>query len=207
MDQLETGKDKIKKICDLLKNETLDPARQEAQTIIQKAEEKARVLIHDAEEKGKELINQAQKKIEDERKVFETNLQAACKQGVETLRQEIENKLFNDELVDWIEKHTVDPKLQGEIAGAVVAALEKEGTSADFSAYIGKGIEKEAFMSAVGDAFLKKVKGVEAREFVGGVQLKLHDKRLTLDVSDHALIELISKYIRKDFRKLLFTEK
>ena len=37
MKGLETGKDKIQKICDALRKETLEPAKQEAREIVEKA--------------------------------------------------------------------------------------------------------------------------------------------------------------------------
>jgi V/A-type H+-transporting ATPase subunit E len=42
--------------------------------------------------------------------------------------------------------------------------------------------------------------------FKGGAQLQWHDRKLTLDMSDDALKELLSTYVRKDFRKMLFGE-
>ena len=208
MDQLESGKDKIRKICDLLKSETLDPAKAEAQAIIQKAEEKSRSIVHDAEEKAKSVLEAARTKQQNEKKVFDTNLAAACKMGLEALRQDIENKLFSGELMVWVEKQTVDPKLQAELMQSLITALEKEGTSTDFSGYIGKDVPKEALLAALGQQVIAKLKekDVLVGEFIGGVQLKLHDRRMILDISNEALKELIGRYIRKDFRKLLFSE-
>ncbi|MCP5469244.1 MAG: V-type ATP synthase subunit E [Chlamydiales bacterium] len=208
MNQLETGKDKIKKICDQLRAETLDPAKEEAQAIIQKAEEKSRSIIHDAEERAKALIQKAHDQLVQERKVFETSLAAACKQGVEALRQDIESKLFSDELAAWVQKQTVDPKLQAELLSALISAVQKEGTSADFAGFIGTAVPKEALMAALGQQVLDKLQGKEVKvaDFIGGVQLKLRDRRMILDISDEALKDLIGKYIRKDFRPLLFKE-
>ncbi len=208
MDQLQTGKDKIRKICDLLKNETLDPAKAEAQDILQKAEEKARLIIRDAEERAKTLQEEAQQKIQEEKKVFDSNLASACKLGLEALRQDIENKLFAGELESFVAKLTVDPKLQAEILRALVSAVEKEGTSADFSGYIGNHVPKEELLVALGQQVIAKLKekDVLVGEFIGGIQLKLHDRKMILDISNEALKELIGRYIRKDFRKLLFAE-
>lgn len=208
MDQLESGKDKIRKICDLLKSETLDPAKLEAQEILAKAEEKGRQIIQDAERKAKTILEQAKAEIKKERKVFDENLVTATKMGLEALRQDIESKLFSDELGHFVEKQMIEPKLQAELLSALITAVEKEGISADFSAYIGKEIPKEALIVAVGRQLIEKLKDKEivVGEFVGGIQLKLHDRRMILDVSSEALKELLARYIRKDFRALLFAE-
>lgn len=206
MNQLDTGKDKIKKICDQIRAETLDPAKEEAQSIIQKAEEKGRTLIHDAEIKAKQILQEAHEEMEAEKKIFETNLHTACKQGLEALKQDIENKLFAEELAVWVEKQTINPQLQAKLLGTLISAVEKEGTSADFAAHIGKEVPKEEIMAALGRQILEKLKEKEVTvaDFIGGVQLKLVDRRLILDISDDALRELVGRYIRKDFRTLLF---
>ncbi|MFN0065610.1 MAG: V-type ATP synthase subunit E [Chlamydiales bacterium] len=206
MNQLESSKDKIKKICDVLKNETLDPARLEAQDILKRADDKSHEIVRAAETKAKELIAAAKNKMEEERKVFEASLVAASRQSMESLRQSIEEKLFESELVAWIEKETVDPKLGADLIKALVSAIEKEGTSADFSAYISKSISKDKVNAALGSQILEKLKEKEVvvADFVGGVQVKLHNRRLTLDISEEALRELLSRYLRKDFRNLLF---
>ena len=42
MRSLETGHDKIQKICDRLRRETLEPAEEQAQTILNEARKKSR---------------------------------------------------------------------------------------------------------------------------------------------------------------------
>ena len=45
MKGIDAGKDKVKKICDVLRKETLEPARKEAEEIIQQAEAKAAEIL------------------------------------------------------------------------------------------------------------------------------------------------------------------
>ena len=209
MENLETGKEKIKQICEILKNETLEPAKEEARTIIANAEHQARQIIRQAEEKGDQLLKQTKQDIEKQKMVFESSLRQSCLQGIETLRQEIETSLFNQEVVEWIDQQTVDPKLGAKLITALIEAIEKEGTSTDFSALIGEKMSKEEINALLAKRILHKIreKTVTIGGFIGGVQLKLHDRKLTLDLSDEAIKELIAKYIRKDFRNLLFQTK
>ena len=51
MKGIETGKDKVKKICDFLRNETLDPARHEADSILENAREKAEKILFEAKKR------------------------------------------------------------------------------------------------------------------------------------------------------------
>lgn len=206
MENLETGKDKIKKICDILKKETLQPAKQEAQQIVEVAGQEAHQIIRDAEAKAEQILNEAKAKMEKEKELFRSSLTQACRQGLEALRQDIENKLFNSGLDDWLQKNTADPAVGAKLISALVQAIEKEGISADFSAIVPAQVPADKVNAALGQDIIDKLKekSVVVGDFIGGVQLKLHDRKLTLDVSDDALKELLGHYIRKDFRELLF---
>lgn len=206
MENLDTGKDKIKKICEILKNETLQPAKEEAQKILEIAELEARTMLREAEVKAEKILQAAKSKMVKERELFDQSIKQACHQGIEILRQDIENKLFNQSLSDWISQKMVDPNLAAQLINALVAAVEKEGTSVHFSALIPPQVPSEKVNALLLKDILDKLreKSVVVGEFIGGVQLKLHDRKLTLDLSDEALKELISHYIRDDFRKLLF---
>lgn len=206
MDDLETGKDKIKKICEILKNESLEPAKDEAQKVVEVAQEQARTIIRDAESKAEDLLKKAGEKFEKERALFETSLQRAAGQAIESLKQAIEEKLFSHELVAWLDRQTADPKLAADLVAALVSAVDREGTSADFSALIPASVPAEKVTAALGETALAKLREgkVEVGNFAGGAQLRLHDQKLTLDLSDEALKELLGTYVRKDFRARFF---
>lgn len=206
MKELETGKDKIKKICDILKLETLEPAKKEAEKIVYAAEEQARTILKKAELEAAEIIKNAQTKNSLEKSLLEKQIIQALGQAKETLRQEIQNSLFNEGLVDWLDKTSSDSGLTAHIITALVQAVEKEGLSADFSAVVGKTTSVAQLNAALLKDVLGKLQGqtVVVGDFIGGAQLKLHDKNLTLDMSDRALKELLGSLMRKEFRDLLF---
>jgi len=206
MENLDTGKDKIKKICEILKNESLQPAKEEAQKILEVAEQEARNIIRDAEAKADSILQASKAKATKERELFDNSIRQAFQQGVESLRQEIDNKLFNKELTHWVNSQTAEPHLAAQLITALVNALEKEGTSADFSALVPSTVPPEKVNTLLLKHVLEKLreKSVVVGDFLGGVQLKLHDKKMTLDLSDAALKELIGRYVRKDFREILF---
>jgi V/A-type H+-transporting ATPase subunit E len=208
MENLDTGKDKIKKICEILKNESLQPAKEEAQKILEVAEQEARNIIRDAEAKADSILQASKAKMAKERELFENSIQQAFHQGVESLRQEIENKLFNSGLAQWVNTQTADPQLAAQLITAIVNAIEKEGTSADLSALVPATVPAEKVNALLLQNILDKLreKSVVVGDFLGGVQLKLHDRNMTLDLSDAALKELIGRYVRKDFREILFRQ-
>ena len=206
MKTLDKGQDKLKKICDELRKETLEPAQKEAQTIIEQAKEQAKQLIDQAEEQVKKMKFAAKQEIEQEKNVFQSSLAQATKQGLEALCQSVENRLFNEQLQTTVQKGMVDPHLMAKLVEALIKAIEKEGFSTDFSAVIAKHISEKEVNSLITKETLNqlKEKSVVLGGFEGGVQIKLNDKSLTIDMSDVAIKELLARYVRKDFRKLVF---
>lgn len=206
MKTLEKGSDKIKKICDVLRHETLEPAKQEAQAIIEDAKARAAEIIAEAERQKQRIIDNAKVVIEQERNVFQSSLVQASKQSMEALRQIIEHKLFNDQLQALIDNSTSDPTIIAKLINTIVQAIEKEGLDVNLSAVVPRGVSVTEVNRLLLESVIKKLKegGVTVGTFGGGLQVKLLNKKMTIDMTDAALKELVANYVRKDFRKLLF---
>lgn len=206
MSNLETGKDKIKKICEILKAETLDPAKEEALHIIEQARQEANEIIKLAEKKSQEIIHNGRLTIEKEKAVFKTSLAQASKQGIEALKQEVEENLFKKELGAWIDQELADSHVIGKVLTALIDALEKEGLEANFSAVLPKTASQEEIFKAIGKRVQEKLqKGqVTIGDFFGGAQVNWRERSITLDMSSEAIKELLGKYIGKTFRQYLF---
>lgn len=207
MKSLEKGQDKIQKICDKLRHETLEPALEEAKQIIETAKKNAEMVISEAEEQAAQLIKQARGQIEQERNVFHSALQQSAKQAVEALRQEVEQKFFNEELQAVLDKELAEPKIVADLINALVECLEKEGITGDLSAAIPRSLASEDVSKLLLDNVRKKLKNhpLELGHFAGGAQVKLHGKKITIDLTDHAIKELLANYVRKDFRQTIFS--
>ena len=78
MDSVDTGKETVKRICEVLKEDTLNPAREEAESIIHKAKADADRITQDAQEQAKQMKEAAIKEIEGREKVFRSSLNVAC---------------------------------------------------------------------------------------------------------------------------------
>lgn len=206
MKTLEKGQEKIKKISDQLRRETLEPAQEEARKIIEEAKIRADEIIAEAEKQTEVIFAEARKAIEQERNVFESSLQQATKQSLESLRQSIEHRLFNEQLHQIISKQASEPNVIAKLITAIINAIEKEGLSADLAAIVPKHVSAKEVNHLLTEEVLKKLKehSVVLGDFAGGIQIKLLDKNLMIDISDEALKDLVSHYVRKDFRKLIF---
>jgi V/A-type H+/Na+-transporting ATPase subunit E len=209
MKTLDKGPDKIKKISEELRKETLEPAKQEAAAIIEDAKKRAEKIVLEGEKHAEKMIMEARKEIEQERNVFQSSLTQAGKLSLESLKQAIEEKFFNQELNNFILQEMTDTKVIANLINAIVKAIEKEGISTDISALIPQNLSAKEVNALLLSDVQKKLReqGVNLGDFKGGVEVKLHDKNLTIDITAEALEDLLSHYLRKDFRKLLFNSK
>ncbi len=208
MNNTETGKDKIKKITEILKSETLEPAKIEAKKIIENAHLEAHKIIKAAEAKGEELLNETRRAIEKEKELLQSALRQSVKQGTEVLKQEIENKLLKEEIADYLHAHFGQADVVAKLVEALILALEKEGINADFTIYIPKTVSVKEVMAQLGKGIQERLKkgDVALGDFLAGVKVQLRGKQLTLDIGDQALSELLGRYVRKEFRTLFFQE-
>lgn len=206
MKSLESGKNKMQKICDALRKETIEPAKQEAKEIIENAHLQAAGIVNEAKERVQGLLKNAASDIEQKKKAFESTLQIACRQGIEKLKQRIEEELLVKGLKELVSKETADPKFLAEWISSFLQALEAKGIDEDLSALIPKSVTPRSINALLASRFLDRLKekSVVLGDFDGGLQIKLHDRKITIDISDQALRELIADFIRRDFRELIF---
>ncbi len=204
-----TDQDKVKKICDALKAETLDPAKLEAEGLIRDAKAKARSIVDEAKAEGEKLIADAQEKIAQENATAHSALKLAARQTLEALKQSVEAEFFNQELATLIESGMQKSDVVAKLIETVVAAIEKEGIEANLEAIVPKMLSAEEVNKALGKTILERLKskGVLLGDITGGAEVKLIDNHVTLDISDEALSGLLSEYIRDDFRDLIFSGK
>lgn len=206
MKSLESGEDKIQQICDAIRKETLEPALQDAKKILDDAKKNGDQIVTEAKKQAENILAQARQQVEQERNVFQSSLAQSVKQSLESLRQSIETKLFNDQIQTALDKESSNPKVVADLINAIVKSIEKSGLDSDLSAVIPKSVPAaEVNKLLLGEVINRlKNKSVEVGNFNGGAQVKVIGKRMTIDISDNALKELLSSYARKDFRNLIF---
>lgn len=206
MKGLETGKEKIQKICDAIRTETLEPAKQEASEIIENAHLQAAEIVKKAEKKSADLIHAAGNQIDEKGKVFQASMQLAARQGVESLKQKIEEKLFDQGLSDLVNKEMKEPKLIAHIIESFLKTMAEKGIEEEFVAVIPKNITPRSINELLGVQVVEKLqnKSVVVGDFAGGAQIQLKGRHLTIDISDATVKELIARYIHRDFRDMIF---
>lgn len=206
MKGLETGKDKIQKICDALKKETLEPAKQEAREIVENAHMQASEIVNDAKIKATSIIRETEKEMEEKKRTFTSSLNLACRQTIEQLKQRIEKELFNQELSKMVVGEMSQPKVIANLLNSFMKVMEEKGIEEDFVAQIPKGISPRTINDLLAERILSRLKNktVVASDIAGGLQVQLVQRQITVDISDHVVRELIGQYIRRDLRDLVF---
>lgn len=206
MKSVDTGKEKVKKICEVLRKETIDPAKKEGDQIIAKARNEGEKIVINAKHEVARLLDDAKKKIEEERNVFQASINLACKKSVDTLKQEIEKSLFNPQLRAFVGERTKDPKVVAELITAIIKGIDKEGIDGDLRALVSKAVNVEAVNKELSKGILEQLesKSVELGEIEGGAQVKIVNRNLTIDMSDDALKSLLASFVRDDFRSVIF---
>lgn len=207
MKTLDSGKDKIKQICEVLTKETLLPAQEEAERIIKEAKERAEQILLEAKRQAKKTIDDAKLAIEQERNVFHSSLAQASKQSLEALKQAIEQKLFNGTIEESVIKESSAAPVVAKLINAIVEGIEKEGVSKDFTVFVSKNTSPEEVARGLTGNVLNSLKErpIQVGTFAGGVQVKLQDKKLALVITDKEIAEFLKQYARKDFREFIFS--
>ncbi len=206
MKTVDTGKEKIKKICTLIKEETLEPAKKEAEQIIAAAKEEAALVLKGAQEEALKLKKETLQQLEKEKNVFQSSLNQACKQSLERLRESIETKLLNPELSTFLLESLQESTVVENLISAVIRAIEKEGIDADLKVLIPKSVPSKDITSFLLSKIANKLKkvAVSIGDMQGGIEVRIAENNMIIDVSDGALQDLVANYVRKDFQEILF---
>jgi len=201
---LETGKGKIQQICDLIKQETIEPAQQQASEILENAHLQADKILEEAGAKVKEIEKKSEQQREQKEKSFQASLSLAAKQAIANLKQQIEGKLFHKNLQQEIAKAALDSNLVAKMIEKLVESLE--GQDQDMQLLLPKAINKKELASHLAAKGLSSLaeRAETLDDIKGGAQLKLVKDQLTLDMSDKALQDLLGSYVRKEFRAFFF---
>ncbi len=206
MKGMQSGKDKVKEICDVLRHETLEPAKRQAEHILSDASEEAQRIVAEAEAQANRILHEARAEIERLRSAAESSLKQAAQQSVETLKYDIERKLFQPQIAKIIDQPLQDPKVLAKLIEAVLQSLEKEGVDGDLSVYVSSAVNPRAVNELVTQSILQRLKekSVLISSMGGGISVKLHKEDMTIDISDSAIKDMLMQFIRKDFRELFF---
>jgi V/A-type H+/Na+-transporting ATPase subunit E len=206
MTDLKSGKDKIQSICDELRKNTLEPAHKQAQEIIENAEVEAALMINNAREHLEEMKRAADQAMQQKTEALQASLQTSCRQAIDRLKASIEQKILFHGLIEMVSEELSNSSLIANWINHFMKILEEKGIDEEITVTIPSTLSPRLINSLLVRHFLEhlKDKTVVLGDFAGGVKMKLHNRRITIDISDQAVRELIAETIRHDFRDFVF---
>ena len=206
MKEIDTGTNKVKKICDLLRQETLEPAHQEAARIIEQAKVQAEDIVSNAKQEAARITEENKREMQKRKTVFLTSLQQAGKQTLEDVKSHIEQRLFHPAVSRMLLEPLSRENVVEEIVQVLIEAIRKEGVDTELDIVIPKSIKKQTIIDRLFAQMGKDLQGstIEVGPIHGGGQVRLRNNHIMIDISDTAIQEWLAQYLRKDFYDLVF---
>lgn len=206
MEALEKGKAKLGEICDILKKETLEPAQNEAKSIVDSAKNESGQIIEKAHAEAKQILDAAMAKIDQERKLFENSMDLASKQTFDELRQRVEQHLFGIEISKLSQEMIQSHELISKLIATIANAIEKEGLAANLSFALSSSIQPEEISKHLVKEIAEKLKGgeIKVESIESGAVIKVAEDNLKIEVSEQSIKELMGSFLRESFREILF---
>lgn len=208
MEGRETGDERLAAICQMIRNETLDPAKEEAEKIRQAAERDAAKTRTEAKRYAEKIIHEARTVISEEREAFDASMKQAAKKALGLLKEKIEKTLLNPSLDRYLTKQFNDEQKTAKILDLVIQNLEEEGIYGDLSVWLGKNLSKDVVLSQLCQQSLSKIEAgsLSVGDQAFGIVLKIVDRHLSIEITPEGLKEMIAAFLRPDFRSILFSE-
>lgn len=204
MKHLDTGSDKIKKICDAIRHETLEPAKQQARVIVEQASDQAALILQDARNQADAMLDNAKKQHEKDKQIFEASMQHASKLFKEKLKIELEQHFLSQAIHKISSDLFHSSELSAQVVSALVEGYSNKALNGDFIAMISHHLDKEKFVKALSSEVKRKIAQVQHSNITSGVVLKSEGDNLRIDIDEKQLSDALMQVVRSDFRKYFY---
>ena len=204
MKLMDSSEDKVKKICDTLVKETLEPALKEKEALLEAAKDQAEAIIQNAKSKAKKMAEEAQKKRDEEQAVFESSLKVAAQKGLTHLRDTIETKLFHPEMDQQIAKALGNSDVIVKLIDAIVKGLQDEGMKSELEVIISKNFKPAEIAAGLAKSTVDQLKGKTVETGIEGVMVKCEAAHFGVDITQQAIKEIVLRYAQENLRSILF---
>ena len=203
---LETADTKVKEICELLRKETLEPAKREADLIIEKARNEADELIRKAKEELKRLEEVHKKELQSELQAHQGSLQVSVRQSLSALRQGVE-ALFVRELEWDIQKEMGKEEGVAKAINVIFSILERDGIGANLQTFVPEQVNIRNVVQHVAQEFQERVQkgAVPVQGIKGGALVRVEEKKFLMDLTDQAMKELLASFVIPELKEMIFS--
>jgi len=202
---LESANKKVQEICDILREETLTPARREAKKIVEQATWEAEDIIAKAKAEVERIQTENERKLEQQNKIHHSSLQLAVKQAVSKLKQSIV-EVFSTEWESSLKFEMKKDDVIVKLVEVMINAIDKEGLGADLMAIIPHEVSVDMIANQISMNVKEKLKTHEIKlgNFKAGAQIKLVDEKVVIDMTEESIVELLKTYVSDEIRHKIF---
>lgn len=208
MEKRGTGDERLAAICQMIRNETLDPAKEEAEEIKHAAERDAARIRAEAKQHAEQMLHDARSLLREEREAFDASLEQASRQVLGLVKEKIEKALFNPALDHFLATEFSDVKKTASLLDLLIKQLQSEGLSGDLAIWLGKHLNTQEIIDTLGQETVKRIskEAISVGDFGQGIILKITNRHLCIEITPESLKEMMSAFLRPDFRAFLFKE-
>ena len=208
MEKRGTGDERLAAICQLIRNETLDPAKEEAEQIKHAAERDAAHIRAEAKRHAEQMLHDARTLLKTEKDAFDASLEMTARHTVALLKEKVEHTLFNPAFDRYLSKELSDEKKTAHLLDLIIQGIEKEGLEGDLSIWLGKNLDREEVLKNICFETAQQIaqNTVFSGEHTSGLVVKITDRHLSIEITPQGLKELMAGFLRPDFRAMLFKE-
>jgi len=207
MQQHASGDERLAAICQVVRNETLDPALKEAEEIRIEAEREASTIKENARKEAEHILHEARKERETQQASFSSALEQATRQALDVIRQQIEQELFSPQLTALLEEEFSNEKKSAQLLDLIIENLQKEGLEGNLGVWLGNRLAKERIAKEIAKSSLKAIPkdGISVSDHSYGLIVKVVDKHISIEITPESIRDLIAGFLRSEFRSLLYT--
>jgi len=205
-----------------LRDEGVTAGRTEAERMVSDAQARAHAIVHKAEAEAKAKLEAARKEVEGLRRGGEDALRAAARDTVLDLKDRLTRR-FAEDVGKTVSSAMHDEEMLKKMILAIVGRAREEGgvdQSADVEVILPRSVVgldelrrkpeelREGSLThyvaaTAGEMLRAGVRFGRANDDSEGIRAKLHDRGVTVDISDKAVAEAILEHLQPRFRALM----
>lgn len=210
----------VEELIERIRQEGVDKGQTEADSIVHEAQVKAKKIVQDARDEASRIVKEAHEHIEEKRRAGDDALQVAGRDTMLALKTEL-MQTFRGEVRRLVGRETRKPELLRSLILEVAGTVGEEcKDSKNIEVMLPKrviGLEEltknpEELEHGLITHFVKMISDDMLREGVtfgvaednrGGLRLYLKDEEVVIDLSDHAISDILLQHLQPRFRALL----
>lgn len=198
----------VEKLIEKLRLDGIKAGEDEGQRIVDEAEKKAQDILSKAQEAARETVARANAEIEKEREGAHEAIRLALRDAILEMKERITSR-FKSQILRLVGKEFSDNDFLRQVILAV-AGRSAPPAGEPFEILIsaestgGAPSKLDTFILSASREMLRE--GVELRPAAGdepGIRLRLRDRDMEIDLTEHAVSSLILSHLSPRFRQIV----